>query len=397
MRAGLERGYWCFGLPAAYRYIKSREHGKIISPIEPAASIIAEGITGYATDRLRTQSDVLRFFQERDLYTVLNRNRKHLDLDFIKDVLTQPLYAGFVELKCWGVARRKGQHQSIISEETFFANRKKLANAERKTAHIEKPNFPLRRLIVCAVCGRKMTGSTCKGKNKYYSHYTCNNKQCTANPKNISVEKLEREYVVLLDSIRVDQEILQMGTLIATRIWENKMKHVSNNESQREADRHALEKKIDEYIELVPAAPSLSIKARYEAKIAELDQQVQVLDSSPETQKAPDFDEALSLTLRLLGTPSETWIYSDTQAKVVLHNLIFTEKLSYSVNTGFGTPKLSLPFLLKELVPASKGEMVDLAGVEPASERRRTVVDERKCAPRFLQSRYLGQPCATYL
>jgi len=102
------------------------------------------------------------------------------------------------------------------------------------------------------------------------------------------------------------------------------------------------------------------------------------LNTAPETQKAPDFNEALSLTLRLLGTPAETWVASDKQSKIVLHNLMFTEKLTYSVNTGFGTPKLSLPFLLNELVPASQGKMVDLARIELASERSAGTVDECK-------------------
>lgn len=372
MRVRVERGYWCFGPPAAFKYTKDKEHGKILAPIQPAAGIIGDGITGFAKDRFRTQSDVLEFFKEQDLYTLLGRNPKHLDLDFVKDVLTQPLYAGMLELKRWGISRRKAHHQGIVSEGVHYESLRKLERTERKNREGETIEFPLRRLIACSLCGKNYTASVSKGKRKYYAHYTCNNKLCAARPKNIMADTLEREYVALLESIRVDREILEMGKLIATRIWEEKIKHVSDDQSQREAEKQALERRIDEYIELVPAAPSMSIKARYEAKIAELDQQIKTLDVPTETQKAPDFDEALSLTLRLLGTPAETWLASDKQSKTVLHNLMFAEKLTYSVNTGFGTPKLSLPFLLNELVPAHEGNLVDRWGFEPHASAMQT-------------------------
>ena len=37
----------------------------------------------------------------------------------ITEILTRPLYAGYVEAPAWHVSRRKGHHQGLISYETF--------------------------------------------------------------------------------------------------------------------------------------------------------------------------------------------------------------------------------------------------------------------------------------
>ncbi|MGI6371207.1 MAG: hypothetical protein ACOX0G_02030 [Patescibacteria group bacterium] len=64
---------------------------------------------------------------------------------------------------------------------------------------------------------------------------------------------------------------------------------------------------------------------------------------------------------------AETWKNSNKQLKILLHNMIFAENPTYSLNTGFGTPNLSLPFLLKQHIGGQNGDLVDPRGVEGAS------------------------------
>jgi hypothetical protein len=86
-----------------------------------------------------------------------------------------------------------------------------------------------------------------------------------------------------------------------------------------------------------------------------------------QTKKEPDFEEALSLTLRLLGTPAETWEKVGLELKTMVHNMIFTENPKYTLQTGFGTPSLSLPYTIKDHVTTVNEELVEVAGVAPAS------------------------------
>ncbi len=369
MKARIERGYWCFFAPTGYEYRKDKEHGKLLFPIRPITNLIAEGLNDFANNRLHGQTDLQKFYQSKNLHKLIGTKQIHLQ--FIKRIITETLYAGLVEYPEWGIPRRQGHHQRIISEDTFNKIQAKIKKPERKPRDTDQLEFPLRRIVTCDFCGKTMTGSCNRSKNpnKYYSHYTCNNKECTANPKNITASKVENEYVALLDSIKTEKEVLEMMKVVAMRIWEKKNKDISDLRADREKDIDDIEKQIDEYVSLIPTTKSDSIRARYEAKIEGLDQRVKDLKKELENKKDPNFEEVLNLALKLLGTPAKTWKKSDLKTKIQIHNLIFEENPRYSANKGFGTPKLSLPFYIKRYVIGQNDGMVEVRGVAPLSKR----------------------------
>lgn len=51
MRGRMMNGYWTFYPPLGYKYEKVSGHGKLLVPNEPNASIIKEGLEGYASGR----------------------------------------------------------------------------------------------------------------------------------------------------------------------------------------------------------------------------------------------------------------------------------------------------------------------------------------------------------
>jgi hypothetical protein len=359
MKARLERGYWCFGPPAGYKYKKDKEHGKLIIPIKPASNILAEGLNAFAENKLLNQTDFLDFLKSKNFHKHAGIER--ISLEYVKRILTQQLYAGIIELEKWGVTKRRGHHKAIISEETYEKIQIKLLRPERKPRATDSYEFPLRRIVSCAVCGKNMTSSVNKGKRKYYPHYTCNNTECGASPKNISPEKMESDYLEMLQSIKAEPEVLEIGKVIAAKIWEKKIKDADNNNEAKEAEREEIEKMIENYIDLIPNTKSNSIRVRYEAKIEELDKQLRVLKNTPETKKIPDIQEAFNLIFKFIGTPAETWKKADNKAKILIHNMIFTSNPVYSLATGFGTPELSLPFRINEHIDDDDNNLVDLS------------------------------------
>ena len=251
MKARIERGYWCFCPPTGYEYRKDKEHGKLLFPIHPIADILAEGLTAFAENRLIDQIDLLKFYRSKNLNVLLGK--KELYLEFIKRLLTESLYAGIVEYKEWGITRRRGHHQAIITAEIFDAIQSKLKRKARIVWKTDNHEYPLRRLVDCILCGKRMTGSANRGKNKAkcYPHYTCNNSECPANPKNITASKVEEDYVKLLESIAVDQELLDMAKVVAMRIWEQKVKDVDLARANSEAEIASIDSQIDEYVNLI--------------------------------------------------------------------------------------------------------------------------------------------------
>ncbi len=364
MRARVERGYWCFKAPAGYEYRKNSEHGKLLMPITDITDILTEALNAFAEDRIISQTDFIEFLITQNYHNLIGSDKRKIDCDYVKGIMMQPLYAGIVEYKAWDISKRRGQHTALISEETFVKIQKKLKRPDRGPREYDSREFPLRRVVDCAFCDRKLTGSTSRGKRKYYSHYTCNNKECVANPKNITASRVETDYIQLLENIKIEKEVLEMAEIVAMRIWQRKVEEMELGNASNEAEIKSLESQIDEYVKLMPTARSESVRGRYEARIDELDQQVKDLRTNVVYKKEPNFEEALQLTLKFLGTPAETWTRSGIELKNMVHNMIFTANPKYSLINGFGTPNISLPFRLEEYINMSNSNLVDRRRLE---------------------------------
>lgn len=368
MKARLERGYWCFRPPTGYEYQKDKEHGKLMVPNREVTDILAKGFNDFAEDRLLGQVDFLRYLVLNNFHGVLGKKKEQITFEYVKILLTQPLYAGLIEYAEWDVSKRRGHHKAIITEATFNKIQSKLIKPEGKPREIGNETFPLRQLINCAFCGRKMTSSVNKGKNKHYAHYTCNNRNCLANPKNILVDKMEADYVELLKRVEVDPALVKMADVAIARVWEERAKYIEVSQAAKEAEKKEMEEMIEEYIKLIPKAKSESVRVRYETKIEELDSSIKKLEEKPaDIKNGPDFSEARNLMLRFLLNPAETWIKAGREMKIMIHKMIFEENPVYSLETGFRTPKLSLPFRIKELVENFTESLVDPTGFEPAT------------------------------
>ncbi len=371
--ARLEKGYWTFCPATGYEFRKTEEHGKLLFPIDGYADVIREAITGFAVNKLIGQVDVQRFLENDKRFKSVHAGKVHLSL--VERILTDPIYAGFIEYSKWGVARRKGHHKAIISEEIYFKVQEKLRKPERKPRSTDSLEFPLRRIISCNVCGKPMTGSCNRSKNpnKYYPHYTCNNKDCSATPKNITASKVEEDYIELLENIKVEPEILNLMEALARKIWLTITSQYLENKKARDKEIEGVKAEIDKYIDLIPKAPTEAIRVRFMAKIEELDARLSELEKD-DTKKSPNIDEALKLALNFIGTPDEQWKKSVKEQRILLHNLIFVDNPKYSANNGFGTPNLSLPFYIKHYAMGQKNGLVEVEGVAPSSKRLKTYI-----------------------
>lgn len=95
-------------------------------------------------------------------------------------MLKNPLYYGKIyvpKYKDENSCLVTGQHDAIISEELFYQVQDVLNGRARvyrpKIQTVEE--FPLRGFFLCPKCSKKVTASKCKGRNKYYYYYHCEN------------------------------------------------------------------------------------------------------------------------------------------------------------------------------------------------------------------------------
>ena len=79
----------------------------------------------------------------------------------IRMLLRNQLYAGIVNVPEYGGGRRRGDFESLFSEDLFYRVQAILSGrvpttAPRQRAH---PDFALRGFVRCQSCGRALTGS----------------------------------------------------------------------------------------------------------------------------------------------------------------------------------------------------------------------------------------------
>lgn len=171
MRARAMGGYWPFIPCIGFKQEQRAGQGKILVRHEPLASIIQEGLEGYASGRFETQVEVKRFFESRPEFP---RDGKGLVRNqLVHDILTRPLYAGYVEKREWGVGLREGRHEGLIDLATFERIQERLNGKARAPVRSDlRGDFPLRGTVSCGCCGHPMTScwSTSKtgAKHPYY-------------------------------------------------------------------------------------------------------------------------------------------------------------------------------------------------------------------------------------
>lgn len=71
----------------------------------------------FASKRFATQAEVKRFLEAQALYP---KNRdSEVTNQRAKDLLTQLLHSGYIEMPKWDISLRPARHEGLISFETF--------------------------------------------------------------------------------------------------------------------------------------------------------------------------------------------------------------------------------------------------------------------------------------
>ncbi len=95
------------------------------------------------------------------------------------NLIKNPIYYGGVFIKAYKEEEEvivEGIHEPIITK-ALFLKAQNILNNRRKNHHVihKKLNetYPLKGFLLCPLCNTPLTGSTSKGRSKYYSYYHC--------------------------------------------------------------------------------------------------------------------------------------------------------------------------------------------------------------------------------
>lgn len=371
MRARTMNGYWVFQAPIGYKYQKIAGHGKLLVRNEPVASIIQEGLEGYASGRFDGQSDVRCFFESqpdfpKDLPNDKVRHQR------VTHILTRVLYAGFVEAPNWDIGLVEGKHDGLIdlaTHQKILERIKDGAMAPRRKDITE--DFPLRGFVLCGDCNKPLTACWSKGgSGKKHPYYLCFNTECVSRRKSIPKHKIEGEFEELLQSLKPSEGMVTMARDMFKHAWDMRLDQAKDAKEKIAKEIFVTDKQIEKLVDRIVDADNPTVIAAYEKRINKLERDKLVLAEKALKSTKPHrtFEEMFERAMTFLSNPCNLWASDNLADQRTALKLAFASKLAYHREDGFRTPQVSVPFeFLGGFVEKSK--MARPKGFEPLTPR----------------------------
>ncbi len=366
MKARVEQGFWVFRAPKGYKYTDANGGGKELVTDEPLASIVTEAFEGYACGRLESQAEVRRYLQSEPEFPK-NKSGEVLQ-QRVAELLTQPIYAGYLTHKRWGIHWLKARHAPLVSLETYEKvqeRRKGMAKAPARKNLNE--DFPMRGFVLCNDCQNPLTSCWSKGKRKQYPYYLCDTRGCDSYRKSIRREVIEGEFADIVRSLQPARDLIELARTMFKQAWNQRTAQAEARITTLSQEARANEKRIEELLERILSASNATVIAAYEGKIETLEHQNRIIADKLQNSVVPSnrFEEIIEHSLQFLANPWNLWACGHYHMKRLVLRLAFSEPIAYCRNEGYRTPKTSLPFKVLESVRAGKSDLVRVEGLEP--------------------------------
>ena len=365
MIARLEQGAWPHAAPHGYSRTRTATGIVTIEPNDAAPKmkrLLEEFSTGaYTVQHAREFAYSIG---------IRNRNNGLRTWQMVKDMLSNPLYAGFVTSDYIGGKMIRGIHEPIVSEATFYRNQAILNGSVRNFSREAESEWPLRSGFLRHICGKAMTGSSPRGNSGPSPRYAC--PQCKAKiigkPVSKGKDIVHNDFMNLMELIRPTEDSQKLFKHIVLREW--------NNESK---DSHRLARSLDSELNALQDKRMRTLDLYIENKIGESDKDRKLAEIDNGTTKIElrraevnddikDKEQVIDNALLFMSNPASFWNLAPIEVKRRIQDAIFPEGLEYDCKAGFGTPKLAESYLLIKKIASEEAEnpiLVATSGLEP--------------------------------
>lgn len=206
-RRALKSGYFVYRVPLGYRRCKIGN--KVAIEPDPETAPIIQWIFEKYSVGLTSQDELRSEVRRRFNIKISKTNMMHL--------LKRETYLGKIKIKAYKNEPEEivdGLHDAIINVSLYNKVQEVIYGKApaRKFPKTANEDFPLRGHLVCDSCGSKLTASSSKGRNKYYSYYHCQ-KPCRERHKtedvHEAIEALLREISIPVEHIALFKALLQ--------------------------------------------------------------------------------------------------------------------------------------------------------------------------------------------
>ena len=348
MKSRLDRGIYALGgsSPYGYKYISSKTHGgRVLEIVPEEAKVIKKAMEMFASEELYHMRDVQKYIRNNKI----SRGKVGCSLDTVKSMLTNVLYAGYVEYSKWGVKRNKGVHEGIITLDTFETIQDRIAGkALKRTRKDMRDDFPLRGLLLCSNCMKPFTGAWSTGRNNKYAFYRCIGKDCRYKNKSIAVKKVHENFENLLLKTSLNEDAQFLLTTIIKEQSIEKGKNLQGVLATLKEELNKVQASKSKFLNLIEESDDASLISIYSEKVKEFHLKEEKLSqkvATPINTHKDVLEPAMNIAFEVLKSPYNTWIISDLELKRKLIISLFGSVLNYDVFDGFGTAQK--PYIIR--------------------------------------------------
>jgi site-specific DNA recombinase len=241
MRAGAQSGRHLHLAPLGYR--NGNHNGvKNLVPDPERAELVRKAFSLVADGH--NLVEVLRMVTALGLRS--GRTGGKVTKGTFSQMLHNRAYCGWVKQKD---ITARGTFEPLVSEELFERAQQALNGRSKRQKHVKHhEDWPLRRFVLCADCGKPLTAGWVKNsKGQPYGFYFCAQKGC----RSVSVRKefLEHGWLTLLQMTQPKEEYLRRLPELVETAWEQRKGRAEEERRQltsRLAEQNALNKKAIE-------------------------------------------------------------------------------------------------------------------------------------------------------
>ena len=353
MIARLEQGAWPHAAPVGYKRMKTATGIVTIEPNDDAPKmkrLLEEFSTGaYTVQAAREYA-----------YSIGIHNRKNgtRTWQMIKDMLNNPLYAGYVTSDYIGGRLIKGIHEPIITEATYYRNQAILNGTVRNFSREAEENWPLRSGFLRHTCGKPMTGSSPRGNSGPSPRYACPVCKASEIGKRVSKGKelVHKDFMDLMERVRPNDDAKELFKHIVLREWNNETK-----------DTHRLARVLDGELNTLQDKRMRALDLFIDDKISEDDKDRKLAEVDGDITKIElrraeinddikDKERVVDDALLFMSNPAQFWNLAPIEVKRRIQDAIFPEGLEYDCETGFGTVKLAESYLLIQKIASEEAK-----------------------------------------
>ena len=204
-----------------------------------------------------------------------------------------------------------------------------------------------------------------------YRLYRCNTPLCARRNKSVRGDFVDEEFKKLLESAVPRAELLELTRAIAIDVWSKRIKTIDERRAELERKLTETRRQVEILSDRITRAIDESMVRVYEEQIVRIrteglliQEQLQKLGVS-----VSSFETALEVVMGFLKDPVFIYENGDMNAKRLVLGLVFAEKLVFHHKDGFETAQKPMFIGLFEQIHTKDSQDVEMAGIEPASEK----------------------------